>query len=180
MVTELLEPLETLTISEATWNDFDAILGVLSSVDHEFVPPLTEGENLRVKVSRILNDRRRGWIKAVDDGSIVGVVAVIYHYRRPQLGLIETLAVLPEFRRLGIGKKLVQYAMSKLFQNGMEATLITTWDTNVAALTMYQELGFKMILRKKVDGAYFKLFFTRSFEERAPLRNGFSRFWSRR
>jgi hypothetical protein len=70
--------------------------------------------------------------------------------------------------------------MSKLFQNGMEATLITTWETNVVALTMYQELGFKMILRKKVDGAYFKLFFTRSFEERAPLRNGFSRFWSRR
>lgn len=180
LVTELLEPLETLTISEANWNDFDAILSVLSIVNHEFVPPLTEGENLRVKVSRILNDRRRSWIKAVDDGRIVGVVAVIYHYRRPQLGLIETLAVLPEFRRLGIGKKLVQYAMSKLFQNGMEATLITTWETNIAALTMYQELGFKMILRKKVDSAYFKLFFTRSFEERAPSRNVFSRFWSRR
>jgi ribosomal protein S18 acetylase RimI-like enzyme len=180
MVTELLEPLETLTLSEATWNDFDAILGVLSIVDHEFVPPLTEGENLRIKVSRILNDRRRGWIKAVDGGSTVGVVAVIYHYRRPQLGLIETLAVLPEYRRLGIGKKLVQYAMSKLFQHAMEATLRTTWETNVAALPMYQELGFKMILRKKVDGAYFKLFFTRSFEERAPLRNAFSRFWSRR
>jgi ribosomal protein S18 acetylase RimI-like enzyme len=180
MVTELLEPLETLTISEATWNDFDAIMRVLSIVDHEFVPPLTEDENLRVKVSRILNDRRRSWIKAVDDGRIVGVVAVIYHYRRPQLGLIETLAVLPEFRRLGIGKKLVEYAMSKLFQNGMEATLITTWETNVAASTMYHELGFKMILRKKVDGAYFKLFFTRSFEERAPSRSGFSRFWSRR
>jgi len=97
MVIELLEPLETLTIREATWNDFDAIMRVLSIVDHEFVPPLTEGENLRVKVSRILNDRRRSWIKAVDDGRIVGVVAVIYHYRRPQLGLIETLAVLPNF-----------------------------------------------------------------------------------
>ena len=48
MVTELLEPLETLTISEATWNDFDAILGVLSIVDHEFVPPLTEGEKSRM------------------------------------------------------------------------------------------------------------------------------------
>jgi ribosomal protein S18 acetylase RimI-like enzyme len=180
MVIELLEPLETLTISEATWNDFDAIMRVLSIVDHEFVPPLTEGENLRVKVSRILNDRRRSWIKAVDDGRIVGVVAVIYHYRRPQLGLIETLAVLPEFRRHGIGKKLVEYAMSKLFQNGMEATLITTWETNVAASAMYNELGFKMILRKKVDGAYFKLFFTRSFEKRAPSRNGFSRFWGRR
>jgi ribosomal protein S18 acetylase RimI-like enzyme len=126
-----------------------------------------------------LNDRRRGWIKAADGENIVGVVAVIYHYRRPQLGLIETLAVLPEFRRLGIGKKLVQYAMSKLFQNGMEAMLITTWETNVAALTMYEELGFKMILRKKVDSSYFKLFFTRSFEERAPPRRGLSRYWKR-
>lgn len=180
MVTELLEPIETLTISEATWNDFDGILRVLSVVNNEFVPPLTEGENLRVKVSRILNDKRRSWIKAVDGGRVVGVVAVIYHYRRPQLGLVETLAVLPEFRRLGIGKKLVQYAMSKLFQKGMEATLITTWETNTAAVTMYEDLGFKMILRKKVDGSYFKLFFTRSFEERAPPRNALSRFWSRR
>jgi len=179
MVTELLEPLETLTINEATWNDFDAILRVLSIVDHEFVPPLTEGDNLRVKISRILNDRRRSWIKAVNGGRIVGVVAVIYHYRRPQLGLIETLAVLPEFRRLGIGKKLVQYAMSKLFQNGMDAALITTWETNVAAVTMYRELGFKMILRKKVDGSYFKLFFARSFEQKAPSRTSFWRFWSR-
>ena len=149
MVIELLEPLETLTIREATWNDFDAIMRVLSIVDHEFVPPLTEGENLRVKVSRILNDRRRSWIKAVDDGRIVGVVAVIYHYRRPQLGLIETLAVLPEFRRHGIGKKLVEYAMSKLFQNGMEATLITTWETNVAASAMYQRIGIQDDSAKK-------------------------------
>ncbi|HYA32404.1 MAG TPA: GNAT family N-acetyltransferase [Candidatus Bathyarchaeia archaeon] len=181
MVTELLEPLEKLTIVEATWNDFDAILRVLNAVDHEFVPPLSEGENLRVKVSRILNDRRRSWIKAVDGGGkIVGVVAVIDNYRRPRLGLIETLAVLPEFRRRGIGKKLVQYAMSKLFQNGMEASLITTWETNVAALTMYEELGFKMIMRKKVDSSYFKLFFTRSFEQPAPSSSGLSRFWRRR
>jgi ribosomal protein S18 acetylase RimI-like enzyme len=177
---QLLEPLETFTIYEASWNDFDAILHVLNTVNDEFVPPLTEGENLRVKVSRILNDRRRGWIKAVDGKRIVGVVAVIYHYRRPQLGLIETLAVLPEFRRLGIGKKLVQFAMSKLFQNGMEASLITTWETNVAALAMYEDLGFKMIMRKKVDGSYFKLFFMHSFEEPTRSRGSFSRFWNRR
>jgi ribosomal protein S18 acetylase RimI-like enzyme len=176
----LLEPLEPLTISEANWNDFDAILRMLSTVDHEFVPALSDGENLRMKVSRIFNDRRRGWIKAVEGGRIVGVVAVIYHYRRPQLGLIETLAVLPDFRRLGIGRKLVQYAMSKLFQNGMDAALITTWETNVVALTMYQELGFKMITRKKVDNSYFKLFFTRSFEERAPSRSSLLRYLSQR
>jgi ribosomal protein S18 acetylase RimI-like enzyme len=175
----LLEPLETFTICEANWNDFNDILNLLNAVNNEFVPPLTESENLRVKITRILNDRRRGWIKAVDDGVVIGVVAIIYNYRRPQLGLIETLAVLPEFRRLGIGKKLVQFAMSKLFQNGMETSLITTWETNEAALAMYKKLGFKMIMRKKIDGSYFKLFFMHNFEEQPRPQSSFSRFWNR-
>ena len=176
----LLEPLETFTIGEANWNDFNDILALLNAVNDEFVPPLTEGESLRVKITRILNDRRRGWFKAVDGGRVVGVVAVIYHYRRPQLGLIETLAVLPEFRRFGIGMKLVQFAMSKLFQDGMDASLITTWETNEAALAMYKKLGFKMIMTKKIDGSYFKLFFMHSFEEPPRSQSSFSRFWNRR
>jgi ribosomal protein S18 acetylase RimI-like enzyme len=180
MVIRLLEPLETFTICEANWNDFDDILNLLNAVNNEFVPPLTEGENLRVKITRILNDRSRGWIKAVDSGMVVGGVAVIYNYRRPQLGLIETLAVLPEFRRLGIGMKLVQFAMSKLFQNGMDASLITTWETNEAALALYEKLGFKTILRKKIDGSYFKLFFMHSFDEPPRSQTSFLRFWKRR
>jgi len=180
MVRPLLEPLETFTICEANWNDFNDILNLLNAVDNEFVPPLTEGENLRVKITRILNDRQRGWIKAVDGDMVVGGVAVIYNYRRPQLGLIETLAVLPEFRRQGIGMKLVQYAMSKLFQNGMDASLITTWETNKAALALYEKLGFKTIMRSKVDDSYFKLFFIRSFEEPPRSQTIFSRFWNRR
>jgi ribosomal protein S18 acetylase RimI-like enzyme len=172
----LLESVEPVTICDANLNDFDAILNVLNVVNYEFVPPLTDGENLRVKVLRILNDRHRGWIKAVSGERVVGVVAVIYNYRRPQLGLIETLAVLPEFRRQGIGKKLVQFAMAKLFRNGMEASLITTWETNITAVTIYKELGFRMMLRKKSDDTHFKLFFLHNLDKSARLQGGFSQF----
>ncbi|MDD1721362.1 MAG: GNAT family N-acetyltransferase [Euryarchaeota archaeon] len=174
----MLEPQEKTIISEANWDNYEAIINVLRAVDAEFVPRLTEGENLRVKVTRILNDQRRDWIKAVVDNRIVGVVAVIYNYRRPRLGLIETLAVLPQYRRLGIGRQLVQYAMAKLFNCDMDAVLITTWETNGTAIRMYEELGFKKIMRKKVEGSYFKLFFLFNFDtsERSPT--GFSRLWS--
>ena len=171
----MLEQQETLTITEANWNDYDAILNVLKVVDDEFVPRLTEGENLRVKITRILNDRRRNWIKAVAGENVVGVVAVIYDYKRPRLGLIETLAVLPRYRRLGVGRQLVQFAMSKLFRNNMEASLITTWETNVAAVRMYKDLGFNMVMRKKVDSSYFKLFFLFSFDHSKRFRKGFWR-----
>jgi len=166
----MLESQEKLIISEANWDDYAAIVDVLKAVDAEFVPRLTEGENLRVKVTRILNDRRRDWVKAVINNRVVGVVAVIYNYRRPRLGLIETLAVLPPYRCQGIGKRLVQFAMAKLFRCGMDSALITTWETNDTATRMYEELGFHRIIRKKIDGAYFKLFFLFNYEapERPP------------
>jgi len=41
----LQEPLETFTICEANWNDFNDILNLLNAVDNEFVPSLTESEN---------------------------------------------------------------------------------------------------------------------------------------
>ncbi len=174
----MLESQEKLVVSEANWDDYEAIIDVLKAVDAEFVPRLTEGENLRVKVTRILNDRRRDWIKAVVDHRVVGVVAVIYDYRRPRLGLIETLAVLPPYRRSGIGRQLVQFALAKLSHCSMDAALITTWETNRTAARMYEELGFARILRKKVEGSYFKLFFLYNFDasERPPT--GFSRLWS--
>ncbi len=174
----MLEPQEKPLMSEASWDDYEAIVGLLKAVDAEFVPRLTEGENLRVKVTRILNDPRRDWIKAVVDNRVVGVVAVIYNYRRPRLGLIETLAVLPPYRRLGVGRQLVQFAMAKLFRCSMDAALITTWETNGTAIRMYEELGFKKIMRKKVDGSYFKLFFLFNFDASERSRTGISRFLS--
>ncbi len=174
----MLESQERLALSEANWNDYDAIIDVLREVDAEFVPRLTEGENLRVKVTRILNDQRRDWIKAVVDSRIVGVVAVIYNYRRPRLGLVETLAVLPQYRRQGVGKQLVQFAMAKLFHASMDAALITTWETNGAATRMYEDLGFKKIMRKKVEESYFKLFFLYNFDSSERSVTGLSRLWN--
>ncbi|MGZ4903612.1 MAG: GNAT family N-acetyltransferase [Halobacteriota archaeon] len=174
----MLEPQEKLILSEANWDDYEAIIDVLKAVDDEFVPRLTEGENLRVKVTRILNDRRRDWIKAVVGNRVVGVVAVIYNYRRPRLGLIETLAVLPPYRRLGIGRHLVQFALAKLSRCNMDSALITTWETNSTATRMYEELGFNKIMRKKVEGSYFKLFFLYNFEASERSLKGFSRLWN--
>ncbi len=174
----MLEPQEKLIMGKANWDDYEAIVNVLKTVDAEFVPRLTEGENLRVKVTRILNDQRRDWIKAAINNRVVGVVAVIYNYRRPRLGLIETLAVLPSYRRCGIGRQLVQFAMAKLFHCDMDAALITTWETNDTAIRMYEKLGFQRILRKKVDGSYFKLFFLFNFDASERSLTGFSRLWS--
>ncbi len=164
----MIEPGEVVVVQEAEWSNFNGILEVLRQVDDEFIPTLTETENLYVKVSRIFNDKKRGWIKAVVRGRVVGVVAVIYDYTRPKLGLIETLAVAPEYRKCGIGRRLVQFAMLKLFQSGMEASLITTWETNTAAIHLYMSLGFKLIMERR-EQSHLKLFFKYDFKNSSPF-----------
>jgi ribosomal protein S18 acetylase RimI-like enzyme len=159
----MIEPREIVVVQEADWRNFNGILEVLRQVDNEFIPTLTETENLYVKVSRIFNDKKRGWISALVHGRVVGVVAVIYDYRRPKLGLIETLAVVPEYRKCGIGRRLVQFAMLKLFQNGMESSLITTWETNTTAIHLYKSLGFKLIMERR-EQSHLKLFFKCDFK----------------
>jgi ribosomal protein S18 acetylase RimI-like enzyme len=163
----MIEPGEIVVVQEAEWRNFNGILEILRQVDGEFIPTLTETENLYVKVSRIFNDKKRGWIKAVVHGKVVGVVAVIYDYTRPKLGLIETLAVAPEYRKCGIGRRLVQFAMLKLFQSGMESSLITTWETNTAAIHLYTSLGFKLIMERR-EQSHLKLFFKYDFKN-SPL-----------
>ena len=164
----MMERGKIAAVQEADWRDFNGILEVLRLVDEEFIPTLTETENLYVKVSRIFNDRKRGWIKAVAHGRVIGVVAVIYDYTRPKLGLIETLAVAPEYRRCGIGRRLVQFAMLVLLQNGMESSLITTWETNTAAIRLYLSFGFKLIMERR-EQSHLKLYFKYDFKNASPF-----------
>ncbi len=72
----------------------------------------------------------------------------------------------------------MQCALTTLFRGNMDAALITTWETNDTAARMYEELGFKKIMRKKVDGSYFKLFFLLNFEAPEQSRRGISRVLS--
>ena len=76
---------------------------------------------------------------AVDCGTIQGVT------RSGGIGTIQNVGVIPEHRGLGIGRALVQQALLGFSQVGMGITILEVTADNIAAVQLYQSLGFRTI-----------------------------------
>ncbi|MBO3753367.1 MAG: GNAT family N-acetyltransferase [Candidatus Brockarchaeota archaeon] len=60
------------------------------------------------------------------------------------MGSINDLYVLPEFRRRGVGRKLMVESLRKLKAKGVEAIRLSVLKENKAAVRLYEKLGFKI------------------------------------
>jgi GNAT superfamily N-acetyltransferase len=76
---------------------------------------------------------------AVDCGTIQGVT------RSGGMGSIQNVGVIPEHRGLGLGRALVLQALQGFIQVGMGITVLEVTADNVAAVELYQSIGFRTI-----------------------------------
>lgn len=67
----------------------------------------------------------------------------------PTEGNIQNVAVLPGFRRLGLGRAIVLQALHSFAQLGMTCASLEVTGENAAAYLLYQRLGFR-----KMDTSY--------------------------
>ncbi len=59
-----------------------------------------------------------------------------------QFGYVEDLVVNPEYRGLGIGRKLLERGIQWARENGFPGVMLETQDNNVPACMLYQSCGF--------------------------------------
>lgn len=64
------------------------------------------------------------------------------HRNSRMRGYIGMLAVQKEYRGRGIAKKLVELSIDKMISNGCDEIMLETEVENIAALTLYEGLGF--------------------------------------
>lgn len=76
---------------------------------------------------------------AVDCGTIQGVT------RSGGMGSIQNVGVIPEHRSLGLGRALVQQALLGFTQASMGICVLEVTADNVAAVQLYQSIGFRTI-----------------------------------
>lgn len=76
---------------------------------------------------------------AEDGGSIIGTVMSGYDGHR---GWLYTVAVKPECRRKGIGRKLVNHAVTTLSNLGCPKVNLQVRSTNTEVVAFYKSLGF--------------------------------------
>jgi putative acetyltransferase len=97
----------------------------------QFFKPLVRDELLRLVDLASVRDR---------DGRIVGFIGVAE-------GKIEALFVHPAWRRRGIGRRLVTYAVG-----ARGASTVDLDERNEAAVSFFRRLGFEIVARSDVDG----------------------------
>ncbi|MBN2543303.1 GNAT family acetyltransferase [bacterium] len=78
---------------------------------------------------------------AESDGKIVGACMVGYDGHR---GWLYAVAVLPEYRRAGIGARLVEHAIRCLKELGCVKVNLQIRSSNAEVVAFYDSLGFKV------------------------------------
>ncbi len=96
------------------------------------------------------------------NGKIVGfVIGMIHMERNALVGHILTIDVLPQYRRRGIAQKLLEKIEEILREKGVKACCLEVREDNVAALKLYQKLGYRKIAKLEnyygnAHGNYFR------------------------
>jgi [ribosomal protein S18]-alanine N-acetyltransferase len=92
------------------------------------------------------NKTSRLWVsEQIGDGSQGRIVAMIVVWNIVDEAHIATIAVHPEYRRLGIGKHLLAYALKDAVQQGMHTSTLEVRAGNQAAQVMYRQFGFETV-----------------------------------
>ena len=87
---------------------------------------------------------------AMDGEKLAGTGSIIFSKRNEWFckGYMATfgfLAILPEYRRLGIAAKLIEARKEFVKQNGIEVIVCSTNAKNIASINLQQKQGFKLV-----------------------------------
>jgi len=132
-------------------------LPIVKSINEMTLPenyPLYFYENL-------FHNFRDSFLVAKVDGEIVGYIMcrverefrfdIPFRFRR--VGHIVSIAVKPNYRRLGIGSSLIKKAMDALKNvYGCEYVYLEVRVSNIVAIKFYEKLGFR--ISREVSGYY--------------------------
>ncbi len=125
-----------MQIRPMTIGDYDEVFAMWQITSRRALSKADE----RGQIERYLK-RNEGMSQvAVTDGKIVGTVLAGHDGRR---GFIHHMAVLPEYRRRHIGRKLAEKAIEKITADGIDKTHIFCYRTNEAGQKFWSDFGFE-------------------------------------
>jgi ribosomal-protein-alanine acetyltransferase len=98
------------------------------------------------QLAYLLTDYNAIGLAARVNGEIAGfAIARVDIRRNEQFGHIVTVDVAPAYRRKGIAQKLLHEVETILRERGIKECRLEVREDNVAALNLYQKLGYKKV-----------------------------------
>lgn len=85
------------------------------------------------------------WLVAVDNDRVAGYVG-----SQSVMGEADmmNLAVDPEYRRMGVGKKLVEKLIDALSEEAVHSLTLEVRASNAGAISLYEKMGFQQVGRR--------------------------------
>lgn len=94
-----------------------------------------------------LYSRELDLVAVAPDGTLAGL-ALCWFDQKNRSAEIEPLAVLPAFRRTGIGRALIHESLCRLRKRGAKWVMASASDSNAAAKSLYADSGFSCMERE--------------------------------
>ena len=144
------------TIREATPNDYEALLPIFDEGDahhrralpHIFCEPDGPSRS-RAYLNSLLADDSAAIFVAACEGQIVGEVNIALRETRDipilvprRYAVVDTLIVLPAYRRAGIGRALMERVHRWALDKGITEVELNVWEFNTGATAFYEGLGY--------------------------------------
>lgn len=91
------------------------------------------------------NPASRSWVAEVD-GRVIGMVVGWLLVDEIH---IATIATHPDFRRQGIGRKLLAHTLRRAVEEGAQSSFLEVRESNLGAQEMYRQFGYEPTGRRK-------------------------------
>jgi ribosomal-protein-alanine N-acetyltransferase len=91
------------------------------------------------------NPASRCWVADLE-GKVVGMIVVWLIVDEAH---VATLATHPDYRRQGIGKRLLAHVLRDMIQDGARRSFLEVRESNRAAQEMYRKLGYEITGRRR-------------------------------
>ena len=91
------------------------------------------------------NPASRCWV-AEHDGKVVAMIVVWLIIDEAH---VATLATHPDYRRMGIGRRLLAHALRQIMQDGARSSFLEVRASNLAAQEMYRKFGYEATGRRR-------------------------------
>ncbi|HJR82261.1 MAG TPA: ribosomal protein S18-alanine N-acetyltransferase [Anaerolineales bacterium] len=91
------------------------------------------------------NPASRCWVADLD-GKVVGMIVVWLIVDEAH---VATVATHPEYRRQGIGKRLLAHALRRIMEDGARSSFLEVRESNIAAQELYRKFGYEETGRRR-------------------------------
>jgi ribosomal protein S18 acetylase RimI-like enzyme len=136
-----------LNIQIARATDLDLLVRLASAFRDYLQQSSPSDAEFRDAIARLLQDPDTEFFLAQDaQGIAFGYIQCRYRYSVWVSGYqaeLEDVFVLPEVRRQGVGRQLVQFAIDRAIAKECRSIGLNTNERNTGAIALYQQLGLK-------------------------------------